>query len=59
MNVHVAQAVFGAVLEEAGAGVDDEDAFAGVGVFLVNDDDTGGDAGAVEEIGRRLMIPAM
>ena len=33
------------------AGVDHEDALAGVGVFLVDDDDAGGDAGAVEQVG--------
>ena len=32
-------------------GVDHEDALAGVGVLLVDDDDAGGDAGAVEQIG--------
>ena len=47
----VAEAVLGAVLHEARAGVDHEDALAGVGVFLVDDDDAGGDAGAVEEVG--------
>jgi len=51
VDVHGAEAVFVAVLEVAGAGVDHEDAFAGVGVFLVDDDDAGGDAGAVEEVG--------
>ena len=34
-----------------GAGVDHEDALAGVGVLLVDDDDAGGDAGAVEQVG--------
>jgi hypothetical protein len=33
------------------AGVDHEDALAGVGVLLVDDDDAGGDAGAVEQVG--------
>ena len=33
------------------AGVDHEDAFAGVSVLLVDDDDAGGDAGAIEEVG--------
>ena len=51
MDVLGAQAVLGAVLHEALAGVDHEDALAGVGVFLVDDDDAGGDAGAVKEVG--------
>ena len=51
VDVLGAQAVLGAVLHEAGAGVDHEDALAGVGVLLVDDDDAGGDAGAVEEVG--------
>ena len=50
MDVLGAQAVLGAVLHEAAAGVDHEDALAGVGVLLVDDDDAGGDAGAVEEV---------
>src|ERR1035438_9103248 len=53
VNVHGAEAVLVAVLEEAGAGVDDEDALAGVGVFLVDDYYAGGDAGAIEEVGRQ------
>jgi hypothetical protein len=40
-----------AILAVAFAGVDHEDAFSGVGFFLVDDDDAGGDAGAVEEVG--------
>ena len=51
MDVLGAQAVLGAVLHEAAAGVDHEDALAGVGVLLVDDDDAGGDAGAVEQVG--------
>ena len=51
VDVLGAQAVLGAVLHEAAAGVDHEDALAGVGVLLVDDDDAGGDAGAVEEVG--------
>ena len=51
MNVLGAEAVLGAVLHEALASVDHEDAFAGVGVLLVDDDDAGGDAGAIEEVG--------
>ena len=34
-------------------GVDHEDALAGVGVFLVEHDDAGGNAGAVKEVGRQ------
>jgi hypothetical protein len=51
MYVLGAQAVLGSVLHEALARVDHEDALAGVGVLLVDDDDAGGDAGAVEEVG--------
>ncbi len=51
VDVLRAQAVLGAVLHEAAAGVDHEDALAGVGVLLVDDDDAGGDAGAVEQVG--------
>src|SRR5262245_31791404 len=45
------QAVLRAILHVATAGVDHEDALARVGVLLVDDNDTGGDAGAVEEVG--------
>ena len=51
VDVHVAQAVLGAVLHEAATGVDHKDALAGLGVLLVYDHDAGGDAGAVEEVG--------
>ena len=51
VDVLGAEAVLGAVLHEARAGVDHEDALAGVGVLLVDDDDAGGDAGAVKEVG--------
>ena len=51
VDVAIAQAVFWAVLEIAFAGIEHEDAFAGVGVFLVDDDDAGGDAGAVKQVG--------
>ena len=53
VDVLRAQAVLGAVLHEAAAGVDHEDALAGLGVLLVDDDDAGGDAGAVEQVGRQ------
>ena len=51
VNVLRAQAVLVSVLEEALARVDHEDAAAGVGVLLVEDQDAGGNAGAVEEVG--------
>ena len=44
---------FGPVLHKAGTGVDHKDALAGVGVLLVDDDDAGGDAGAVKKVGRQ------
>jgi hypothetical protein len=50
VDVHGAEAVFVAIFHETGAGVDQEDAFAGVGVLLVDDDDAGGDASAIEEV---------
>src|SRR5437899_41957 len=51
MDIHGAEAVLGSILQEAPAGIDHEDALAGVGIFLVDDDDAGGDTGAVEEVG--------
>ena len=51
MDVLGAEAVLGAVFYIARAGVDHEDAFAGVGILLVYHDDAGRDAGAVKEIG--------
>jgi len=53
VDVHVAQAVLVTVFDVAAAGIDHEDAFAGMGVFLVDNDDTGRNAGAVEQIGRQ------
>ena len=50
VDIHIAQAVLGAVLHEATAGVDHEDARAGLGVFLVDDHDAGRDAGTVKEV---------
>ena len=44
--------VLGAILHEAAAGVDHEDAFARLGVLLIDDDDASGDARAIEEIGQ-------
>ena len=51
VDVLAAQAVFVAILHVALAGIDHKDAFAGVGVFLVDDDNAGGDAGAVKQVG--------
>ena len=53
VDVLGAQAVLVAVLDEALGGVDHEDALAGGGVFLVEHDDAGGDAGAVKQVGRQ------
>jgi len=50
VDVLGAQAVLRAVLDEALGGVDHEDALAGGCVFLVEHDDAGGDARAIEEI---------
>ena len=52
VKITFAEAVLVAVLHEALAAVDHEDALAGGGVFLIEDEDAGGDAGAVEEVGR-------
>src|SRR5258708_10311814 len=51
VDVHAAQAVLRAVLHEAAARVDHEDALAGLSVLLVDDHDARGNAGTVEEIG--------
>ena len=51
VDVHAAQAVFGAVLHEATTGVDHEDALARLGILLVDDHDASGNTGAVEEVG--------
>ena len=51
MDVLVAQAVLGAVLHEAAAGIDHEDALAGVGILLVDHDDAGGNASAIKQVG--------
>jgi len=53
VNVLVAQAVLVAVLHEAFAGVDHEDASAGGGMLLVEHQDAGRDAGAIEQVGRQ------
>ena len=51
VDVLRAEAVLGAVLEEAPARIDHEDPGACGGVFLVDDHDAGRDARAVEEVG--------
>ena len=51
MDVLLAEAILRAVLPEAFGSVDHENALADGGVFLVEHDDAGGDARAVEEIG--------
>ena len=51
MDVLGAQTVLVAVLEEALAGVNHEDAGASVSLLLVDDQDAGWDAGAVEQVG--------
>ena len=45
------QAVLGPVLYEARAGVDHENALTRMGVLFVDDDDAGGDASAVKQVG--------
>lgn len=51
VHVHAAETVLGAVLEIALAGVDEENAFPLVGSGLVDDNQAGGDAGTVKEVG--------
>ena len=51
MDVLLAQAVFIAILNVTLAGINHEDALAGGGIFLVEYQDAGGDAGAVKEVG--------
>ena len=50
MNVLRAEPVFVAVLEEPLAGINHKDTRAMCGVLLVNNEDTGGDTGAVKQI---------
>ena len=57
VDVLLAQAVLVAVLDEALGGIDHEDALAGGGVFLVEHQDAGRDAGAVKEVGRQADDP--
>src|SRR5207248_1186158 len=51
VQVLAAEPVLGTVLHEALGGVDHEDASTGLGVLLVEHNDAGWDAGAVEEVG--------
>ena len=53
VDVLGAQAILVAVLDEALRGVHHEDALAGVGVLLVEHEDAGRSACAVEEVGRQ------
>jgi len=53
VQILIAEAVLVAVLDEALAGVNHENTFAGGGVFLVEHNDAGGNAGAVEQVGRQ------
>ena len=53
MDVLGAEAVLVPVFDESLGGVDHEDALPGMGVFLVENEDAGGDARAVKEVGRQ------
>ena len=53
VDVLLAKAILRAVLFKTLGGINHEDAFAGGGVFLVEHEDAGWDAGAVKEIGRQ------
>ena len=53
VDVLLAEAVLGAVFPKALAGINHEDAFAGLGMLLVDDDDAGRNPGAVEEVRRQ------
>ena len=52
VNIPLAQPILVAILDEALAGVDHENALARSGVFLVQHQDAGRDAGAVKQVGR-------
>jgi hypothetical protein len=53
-----AEAVLGAVFADVLGGIDHEDAFAGGSVFLINDEDAGGDADDGFEIAGADELPA-
>ena len=53
VNVLRAEAVLRAVLYETSAGVDHEDAFAGIRVLLVDHHDTGRNAGPIKKVRRQ------
>ena len=53
MDVLGAEAVLVAIFEKALGGIDHEDAFSGCGIFLVENDDAGGNARAIKEIRRQ------
>ena len=57
VQVHIAQAVLGPLFHESSTGVDHEYAFAGMGILLVDDDDAGWNACAVEEVWRQADDP--
>ena len=51
VNILGAQPILGAILDKARTGINHKDTRAREGVLLINNDDTGGDAGAVEQVG--------
>ena len=53
VNILGAQSVLVAILKEAVARINHEDAVAGARVRLINDKDAGRDTGAIEQIGRQ------
>jgi hypothetical protein len=50
VNVLRTQAVLGAIFHETAASVDHENALTSMSILLVDDDDAGGDASAIEEV---------
>ena len=57
MDVALAQAVFGTVLDKALAGIHQEDPLATTCIALVDHDDAGGDARAIEQVGWQADDP--
>src|SRR5262249_29392507 len=57
VDVLSAEAILGAILHKALAGVDHEDSLAGMGLLLIDDDDAGGDTSAVKEVRRQADDP--